>query len=74
MASNPPDPRQLGRYFVLAQVGIEMVVPIGIGWFVDDWLGWTPWATVVGAVLGMVGGITHLVLVLNQMDDREPGP
>ena len=31
MPAGPPDPRELGHYLTIAQVGLEMVVPIGLG-------------------------------------------
>ena len=55
MPEDPPDSRELGYYFALAQVGVEMVAPLGIGLGLDFYFGWLPWATVTGAVLGFVG-------------------
>ena len=70
MPQGPPDPRQLGVYVAISQVGLEMVAPIGLGVALDHYLGWTPWATVVGAVVGLVGGIAHLLVLVN----RRNGP
>jgi F0F1-type ATP synthase assembly protein I len=67
-----PDPRQLARYFALAQVGFEMVVPIGLGWWLDDIFGSTPWLTVVGVILGLSLGIWHLVVLGNRQDETPP--
>jgi len=61
-----PDPKQLGIYFTLAQVGLEMVAPLVLGLLLDAWLGWTPWTAVIGAVLGLVGGVAHLIALLNR--------
>jgi len=66
-----PDPKELGFYFSLAQVGLEMVVPIGLGLALDYYLGWGPWAAVTGAVLGLVGGLAHLVTLLNRREESE---
>jgi len=63
-----PDHKELGFYFALGQVGLEMVVPIVIGIAIDSYLNWTPWVTAGGAVLGLFGGLTHLVVLLNQRD------
>ena len=63
-----PDQKELGFYFALGQVGLEMVVPIGIGIAIDSYLNWSPWATAGGAVLGLFGGLTHLVVLLNQQE------
>ena len=71
MAQNAPNPRDLGRYFALAQVGLEMVAPIVLGLFLDSRLGWTPWGVVVGAVFGLVGGLWHLVVLLNRFEKTD---
>jgi hypothetical protein len=67
-----PDPKEIGHYFALAQVGMEMVAPIVIGVVLDYQLGWMPWATIAGAVFGLVGGLMHLVALLNRRN--RPGP
>ena len=64
------DRRQLGTYYALAQVGIEMVVPIGLGWWADEQLGSAPWLLVVGVVLGFVLGIWHLVVLTRNNEAR----
>jgi F0F1-type ATP synthase assembly protein I len=61
-----PDPKQVGAYLLLAQVGVDLVAPIIVGLIIDQSLGWTPWATVAGAVLGLVGGLYHLVVIVNR--------
>jgi F0F1-type ATP synthase assembly protein I len=67
----PPDPRELGVHYTIAQVGLEMVAPAGLGAVLDHYLGWSPWGVVVGAVLGLVTGIAHLVALSNRQDRRE---
>jgi F0F1-type ATP synthase assembly protein I len=64
----PPDRGEVSFYFALAQVGMEMVAPIGIGVGLDHYLGWRPWGTIGGAVFGFVGGLTHLIVMVNQHD------
>ena len=66
-----PTPREMGYYFALAQTGIEMVVPTAVGFYVDDWLGTTPWITIVAAVFGFAGGLTHMVFILRQKERDE---
>jgi uncharacterized membrane protein (Fun14 family) len=61
--------REIGRLMAIATVGSEMAAPIGLGFLIDYWLGWTPALTVCGAVLGLVGGIYHLI-VLNRKSPR----
>ncbi|HWG43621.1 MAG TPA: AtpZ/AtpI family protein [Gemmataceae bacterium] len=74
MFPEPGDRRELGRYLALSQIGLEMVVPIIAGLLVDYYLGWTPWATITGAVLGLCGGLVHLVHMLNKLDAKDSSP
>jgi F0F1-type ATP synthase assembly protein I len=71
MPQRPLDPRELGRYFALAQVGLEMVAPVAVGAVLDHYLNWQPWGLVVGAVLGLITGIYHLVAISNQQNRRD---
>jgi F0F1-type ATP synthase assembly protein I len=70
----PPDSerRQLGIYYAMAQVGLEMVVPIGLGWWADEQLGSAPWLLVLGVILGFVLGIVHLVALTRQDESKPP--
>jgi F0F1-type ATP synthase assembly protein I len=72
MIQGAPDPKEVGRAYAMAQVGMEMVVPIGVGVALDYWLGWTPWATVAGAIFGFVGGLFHLVSLMNKENRDRP--
>jgi F0F1-type ATP synthase assembly protein I len=43
-----------------------------IGWYLDDRLGWTPWASIVATVLAAIGAFIRLVQMLRrlrQLDD-----
>lgn len=62
------DTKELGFYIALSQVGLEMVAPIGLGLLLDFSFGWLPWATVIGAVFGFVGGMYHLIAMVQQHD------
>ena len=66
MPRGRPSLEDLAQYAALAQVGLEMAAPIALGAALDYWLGWMPWATVCGAVLGLVGGMVHLIAILNR--------
>jgi F0F1-type ATP synthase assembly protein I len=68
----PEDRRRLGTYYALAQVGLEMVVPVGLGWWVDDQLGTAPWLLVVGVILGFSLGLLHLVMLTRTLDSKPP--
>lgn len=72
----PPDSRELGYYFSLAQVGLEMVLPLVIGVWIDHAFGWRPWATLAGVAFGFIGGLVHLIVLVNRHDapDRAKPP
>jgi F0F1-type ATP synthase assembly protein I len=71
----PDSQRDLGYYFALAQTGVEMVAPIAIGALLDGYFGWSPWGAGVGAVVGFVGGLTHMLIMLKRYEDpTPPGP
>jgi F0F1-type ATP synthase assembly protein I len=74
MADRPEDRRRLGLYLALAQSGMEMVVPLGVGLLLDRWLGITPWLTITGAVLGFVGGLAHMIVIMNRLDQNSSAP
>jgi F0F1-type ATP synthase assembly protein I len=68
MAEPKPDTR-VGKWWALSQVGLEMVLPIFLGVWIDSHMGWTPWATVGGAALGFGGGLFHLVTLSRSIDE-----
>jgi F0F1-type ATP synthase assembly protein I len=63
-----PDPREMGRYVALGQVGLEMVAPIILGLVLDHYLALAPWGLVGGAAFGLFGGLAHLVYLLGKED------
>jgi len=71
MPVGSPDRKKLGYYITLAQVGMEMVVPIGIGAVLDHYFKWAPWGAVGGAVFGLIGGISHLVALANKENESD---
>src|SRR5262245_15568427 len=70
MSGLPPTDR-LGKYLAMGQVGMEMVAPIVLGLFLDHHFGWQPWCTVVGAIIGLVGGVGHLVQMQKRLQDKD---
>jgi F0F1-type ATP synthase assembly protein I len=72
--AGPPQRRDdLVWYYTLAQIGIEMVAPLFVGLYLDWQFGTTPWLMLIGIVLGFVGGLYHLIVML-QRRGRPPGP
>lgn len=68
-----PDPKQareFGYYFALSQAGLEMVAPMILGAWIDYQFGCKPWATIIGVVVGFVGGTAHLIIMANQIEER----
>lgn len=78
MSNDPEDPKKLGLYFALAQVGMEMVVPILAGWALDYYSERTaPWGILAGVFVGFAGGLLHLVAImkrLEKLDDKGSKP
>jgi F0F1-type ATP synthase assembly protein I len=68
LSKDPKEARELGRYFALSQAGLEMVVPLGIGLWLDYQFGWGPWGAIIGMILGFVGGLTHLIVMANRIE------
>ncbi len=73
MRQEAPKPGEMGFYFGLAEVGLEMVAPLVLGVFLDYQYGWKPWATIGGFVLGMVGGFFHLLVMLQKHEAQNRG-
>jgi F0F1-type ATP synthase assembly protein I len=74
-----PTPRQIGYYVALAQTGIEMVLPAVGGYFLDEWLGTSPWFLILAAILGFAAGFLHMFAILKQKardesSDKNPPP
>jgi F0F1-type ATP synthase assembly protein I len=66
------DPKKMARYLALSQVGLEMVAPIILGLVLDHYLGWSPWGVIVGAVVGLIGGLAHLIQLSCHNNDQPP--
>jgi len=77
--SQDPTPREMGYYFAVAGVGLEMVLPAVLGVYLDRWLETGPWiATSLGAV-GFAGGLIHLIAIVNRQardesQNKKPPP
>jgi hypothetical protein len=55
----------------ITTIGLEFALPPVAGFGVDYWLGTTPAATLIGAVLGFVVGMLHAVRMSSEL---APGP
>ena len=64
-------------YRGLALVGTavaEMVAPILLGIWIDQRFGWSPGGLIVGALVGIVGGMAHLIWISRRDGGHPPGP
>ncbi|MCS6927243.1 MAG: AtpZ/AtpI family protein [Candidatus Binatia bacterium] len=60
-----------GRYGALGfEFAGAVIAGILLGRYLDEWLGTTPWAMLLGAIGGLSGAIYRLVLVLQQLSRR----
>jgi F0F1-type ATP synthase assembly protein I len=71
MPGDEPRFGQVGYLLALGQVGIEMVVPIGLGILLDVWLHSAPVFILIGVVLGLAGGLLHMLMILKRMERSE---
>lgn len=71
---NPPDPTTRG-YSWAVRVGTEMVVAtavgIGIGLYLDRWLGSRPWCTLIFFLFGVAAGFLNLYRAVNATMDKD---
>jgi F0F1-type ATP synthase assembly protein I len=72
VAETPDSQREGSLYLALAQTGLEMVAPVAIGVVLDNHFGWSPWGAGIGAVVGFVGGLTHMLMLLKRAEERRP--
>ena len=58
--SNAMSQRQTGvAYRVLVDMIAGLLLGGFLGYWLDRWLGWTPWALVTGLILGFIGGVNN---------------
>ncbi|MFH1299846.1 MAG: AtpZ/AtpI family protein [Planctomycetota bacterium] len=55
----------------LTTVGLEMSLPAFLGHWLDKKWGTTPWLTAIGAVLGFILGMIHLLRMAKEAEDKE---
>ncbi len=53
--------RELGRYSALGfEMAISVVIGLGIGYYLDRWLGTSPWLTLLWLGFGFAAGVRSL--------------
>lgn len=75
--------RELGRYSALGlEMAISVVIGLAIGYYLDKWLGTSPWLTIVWIAIGFAAGVRSLYraavqsgkdLEKNEEEKRKPG-
>jgi F0F1-type ATP synthase assembly protein I len=73
--NNPPDDRSaLARAIELGSlvttIALVMVVPIVLGYWLDRWLDTRAAFTILGAALGMAGGLWHLIRLSGELTGK----
>lgn len=76
MVGDSGNRKDVQRAFAMAAVGMEIVIPVLIGWWVDAYLNSGPWGALVGGVIGFGGGIWHMVRIskLDEAARNKPPP
>ncbi len=77
------EPKPKGDPFLIAfgvygAVGFQLALTVIGGLFLGDWsdkkLGTSPWLTILGLVLGSIGGFYNLIRILNwHQEKKRPG-
>lgn len=53
--------RELGKYSALGlEMAMSVIIGLAIGYYLDKWLGTTPWLTVIWIGLGFAAGVRSL--------------
>jgi len=53
--------RELGKYSALGlEMALSVVIGLGIGYYLDRWLGTTPWLMILWIALGFAAGVRSL--------------
>lgn len=63
----------LSGWAVASVVSSSLMGPVILGLLLDWQLGWAPWGTVIGVLLGLLGCLTVLFRMQNRNLDERPG-
>lgn len=71
----PPKPDDTPDWGQYMGIGLQMmggvVLGVGVGWWLDRKFGWMPWATIIGAMLGLASGMYLLIKEAILMNGRK---
>lgn len=57
----------------ITSISMEMVLPAGLGYWVDSRWGTSPWLLITGAILGLILAMTHLMQLAKRQNRRRSG-
>ncbi|WP_145057873.1 AtpZ/AtpI family protein [Lignipirellula cremea] len=58
----------------ITTISMTMITPALIGYALDQWLGWLPWLTLLGAVFGMTAGMLQLLKIAASAPNQRKTP
>ncbi len=53
------------------ELGISVAIGIAIGFYLDKWLGTSPWLTIIMMLCGTVSGFMRIYRALKEMEKEE---
>lgn len=72
---SPGSRRWIRQVGVLSGVGLTLVLctvlGLGAGYYLDRWLGTSPWLTLVGLLLGIAAGFVNLFRAVGAFDGEQ---
>lgn len=63
---NGDEQPQMKGWAIASQISSSLIGPVILGVVLDSELGWTPWATLSGIALGLVGCMFLLIRLSNR--------
>ena len=63
--------REAGPHLTIGiQIAASMLVFVGIGWALDNWMGTSPWGVLIGTALGFAGVMALIVRLARDADAK----
>jgi ATP synthase protein I len=64
--------KQIAYYSTLGlEMGLAVAVGVGIGYYLDKWLGTTPWLLILFLFFGIVAGFRSLYRALKRLERED---
>jgi ATP synthase protein I len=69
-------PIVVGMFWVqqITSIAVEMALPAALGLYLDKRWGTGPWLLAVGAIVGFLAALWHLLALAKRGGPRAPGP